>query len=394
MMVGRGRLAAWYFFYFAAAGVFLPYFSAYLLARGFDARAVGALMAALTVTKVLTPWLWGYAADRTGSRKRVVCVASAGAFLGFTVVIGASGFWAMLGALMLFSFFWQGALPQFEALTLSRLGDRAARYAQVRLWGSVGYVAAVMGVGAWLEKGAMTTVPTVVLAGLGLVALAAFAVPADPAPARAAAHPGGAGARGRPSGRAWLAAFFLSSIAMHASHGAYYAFFTPFLLEGGYRPASIGAFWAFGVVCEIVLFAFAHRWLERYAAERLLLLCFAVAAARWGLTPALAGEPALLAGLQALHAVTFGLHHALAMHLLRRAYRDRHLGRGQALYASLTFGIGSAIGSLGAGFLWDAFGAAAVFLGAAGVAGCGAVVVRAWVWPGLARSRLRSSPAT
>ena len=380
---GEWRLGAWYFSYFAAAGVFLPYFSAYLLDRGLEARAVGVLFAALTVTKLFTPWVWGYVADRTGLRRRVVCAASAGALAAFAAVAWAPGFPTLFAALLVFGFFWQGVLPQFEALTLNRLGERASRYVHVRLWGSVGYVAAVLGVGALLERLPVANVPFFVLAGLVLVAAAALALPADPvsAPPADAEPPA---PRGRPSVPVWLAAFFLASLAMQASHGAFYAFFTPFLLDHGYRPGAIGALWALGVVCEIVLFAFAHRWIERYPAERLLLACFAAAVVRWGLTAALADHPGWLAASQVLHAATFGLHHALAMHVLRRTFRDRRLGRAQAVYASVSFGAGSAVGSLAAGQLFASFGGEAAFYGAAVLAALGAVLVRALVWPGLA----------
>ena len=381
---GEWRLGAWYFSYFAAAGVFLPYFSAYLLDRGLEARAVGALFAALTVTKLFTPWVWGYVADRTGLRRRVVCAASAGALAAFAAVAWAPGFPTLFTALLVFGFFWQGVLPQFEALTLNRLGERASRYVHVRLWGSIGYVAAVLGVGALLERLPVSGVPFFVLAGLVLVVGAALALPADPVSGRPVdAEP--PAPRGRPFVPVWLAAFFLASLAMQASHGAFYAFFTPFLLDHGYRPGAIGALWALGVVCEIVLFAFAHRWIERYPAERLLLACFAAAVVRWGMTAALADQPVWLAASQVLHAATFGLHHALAMHVLRRTFRDRRLGRAQAVYASVSFGAGSAVGSLAAGQLFASFGGEAAFYGAAVLAALGAVIVRALVWPGLAR---------
>ena len=381
----HSRLGAWYFSYFAAAGVFLPYFSAYLIDRGFEVRVIGVLFAALTVTKLVTPWLWGYAADRTGSRKRVVCVASAGALLAFAAVAVAPGFWTLLAALVVFGFFWQGALPQFEALTLARLGERATRYGHVRLWGSVGYVAAVAGAGALLESFSLANVPVFVLAGLLLVMAAALAIPADSGPRSApAAEP--SEIAGRPAIPGWLVAFFLASLAMQASHGAFYTFFTPFLLDHGYRPGWIGALWALGVACEIVLFAFfAHRWIERFAVEWLLLGCFAAAVVRWVATAALADDPVWLTASQVLHAATFGLHHAVAMYVLRRAFRDRHLGRAQAVYASVSFGAGSALGSLVAGQLWASFGGEAAFLGAAVLAALGAAIVGIWIRPALAR---------
>ena len=296
------------------------------------------------------------------------------------------GFWPLFAALVVFGFFWQGALPQFEALTLARLGGRATRYARVRLWGSVGYVVAVTGVGAALERRAVADVPVFVLAGLLLVLVAAFAIPRDAGPGKRPAAAAPAGAGDRPPIPGWLVGFFLASLAMQASHGAFYTFFTPFLLDHGYRPGGIGALFALGVVCEIVLFAFfAHRWLERLAVERLLLACFAAAVLRWGVTAVLVDHPVWLTASQVLHAATFGLHHAVAMYLLRRAFRDRHLGRAQAVYASVSFGAGSALGSLVAGQLFASFGGEAAFFGAAVLAALGGAVVAIWVRPALVR---------
>ena len=119
--------------------------------------------------------------------------------------------------------------------------------------------------------------------------------------------------------------------------------------------------------------------------ERLLLVCFAAAVLRWGVTAVLADYPVWLTASQILHAATFGLHHAVAMYVLRRAFRDRHLGRAQAVYASVSFGAGSALGSLVAGQLWASFGGEAAFLGAAVLAALGGAVVVGWIRPALAR---------
>ena len=51
-------------------------------------------------------------------------------------------------------------------------------------------------------------------------------------------------------------------------------------------------------------------------------------------------------------------------------------GKGQALYSSVSFGAGGAIGSLYAGYIWDNVSGAAMFLVAAVLAVIGAVV--AW----------------
>jgi len=70
---------------------------------------------------------------------------------------------------------------------------------------------------------------------------------------------------------------------------------------------------------------------------------------------------------QVLHAASFGLYHAVAIQLIHTYFVGQHQGKGQALYSSVSFGAGGAIGSLYAGYTWDSFGTTATFMIAATV---------------------------
>jgi hypothetical protein len=66
------RLSGFYFFYFALLGAIIPYWSLYLESLAFDAITIGVLMSISHVTRVFAPSLWGYLADRTGKRLRII----------------------------------------------------------------------------------------------------------------------------------------------------------------------------------------------------------------------------------------------------------------------------------------------------------------------------------
>ena len=57
------RLSSFYFFYFALLGALVPYWGLFLQNRGFDAVAIGQLMAILMATKVVAPYIWGWLGD-------------------------------------------------------------------------------------------------------------------------------------------------------------------------------------------------------------------------------------------------------------------------------------------------------------------------------------------
>ena len=65
---------------------------------------------------------------------------------------------------------------------------------------------------------------------------------------------------------------------------------------------------------------------------------------------------------QVLHAASFGLFHVSAIHWVQHYFPGRLQGRGQALYSSVCFGAGGAVGSLTSGYLWDGIGGQLTFL--------------------------------
>jgi PPP family 3-phenylpropionic acid transporter len=172
--------------------------------------------------------------------------------------------------------------------------------------------------------------------------------------------------------------FFLAVFLMQASHGPYYAFYSIFMKDQGYSETLIGQLWALGVLAEVGLFVVMHHLLDRFGARRVLVASLVLAALRWWLIGNFVDSLALLLVAQLLHAATFGTFHAAGIHLVHHYFRGRHKGRGQALYSSVSFGAGGAVGSLASGYAWQGMGPALTYGVAALVALLGAFV--AWRW--------------
>jgi len=352
------RLSGFYFFYFAALGALLPYWAPYLKARGFRAAEIGELMAVLMATKILAPNVWGWIADHTGRRMPMVRLASLLTATSFSAVYWADGFWALAVVMCLYGFFWNASLPQLEAVTLSHLGPQAPRYARIRLWGSIGFILTVVILGAALDVHGTNLVPTAVLALFVGIWLSSLSVPEKSPPGHHGVEGPILGVLMRPE----ILAFFGACFLMQASHGAYYSFYSIYLAEHGYVSRTIGLLWALGVVAEVVLFIGMHRLLQRYSARTLLLLSTSLAALRWTVIGAWPEQLWLLALAQLLHAASFGSFHAGAIHLVHHYFVGRHQVRGQAIYSSVSFGAGGAVGSLLAGWLWEGAGPWVTFM--------------------------------
>jgi PPP family 3-phenylpropionic acid transporter len=364
-------LSAFYFLFFAVTGSLVPFWPLYLEHLGFGPVEIGTLVALVMVTKIIAPNLWGWVADRGGRRMPLVRVAAFAATLIFAAVTLSPRFWWIATLIVLFSFFWNSSLPQFEAVTLNHLGGRVERYTRIRLWGSVGFVVAVVGLGAIVDGLGAGTVPLFVLVLLGSAAACSLLVrdaPAAPAPAN---HGSLAAVLRQPRVLALLAACLL----MQAGHGPYYTFYSIYLEDHGYSPVAIGALWALGVLAEVVVFVFMHRLVGRFGLRVLFLLAFGLTALRWVMVAFLVESVAAMLLAQLLHAASFGLYHGVAIQLVHRHFVASHQGRGQALYSSVTFGAGGAAGALLAGYAWGGIGPTATWLGAAAVTFVALVVV-------------------
>ena len=372
------RLSGFYLFYFATLGVLLPYWGLYLLALGFPPARIGELLAIAQVTKVIAPNVWGWLSDHTGQRIRIVRWACLATVLCFVGIYAAGGSYSRLALVtLLFSFFWNAALPQFEVVTLNHLDEQVHRYSRVRLWGSVGFIGAAVGMGWVVEDWGVTTVPAVLLGLFAVLWLNSLVVPesakvvdAQPAP------PIGQVLR-RPA----VIAFFIACFLNQAAHGPYYGFFSLYLETFGYSREFIGLMWGLGVAVEVGMFVFMHRLLPRFGPRRLLLAALTMATLRWLLIGHFAADLPVLLFAQTLHAFTFGVFHAASIHLVHQFFPGALQGRGQALYSSLSFGAGNAVGSLAAGYLWEGLGPAMMFNLAVILAALGGWVAWRRLWP-------------
>ena len=347
------RLAAFYCAHFIQAGLFMAYFPLYLAARGFGAVEIAWVLALPSIMRTFAPAGWGVLADRTGALPALVAVSCAGAAAGFAALPFAEGFAAVAVVIGLTSLASAGALPIVEAITLGALAGQAGRYGPIRLWGSIGFIGAVLAGGAWLDAVPVRALPGPLVA-FALVALAV-----------ALSLPGRGGHAHAEPARWPMSAPLLRLLAcgffMAAAHGTLYTFFTLHLERSGYRMAAIGVLWSLGVVAEIVVFLFLPQLFRRFALSTILVASFGCAVGRFLLLGWLADALWLVVIAQLLHAATFGAFHAAAVAAVHRVLPQAAHARGQALFSGVTYGAGGAAGALAAGWLWELGGPGLAF---------------------------------
>ncbi len=365
------RLSSFYFFYFASLGILVPYWSPYLKSLGYNSLTIGSLVAILPATKLVAPYIWGWLADHTRRSMLIIRVTSILALLSFSLVFINQQLWWLAFAMLLFSFFWNATLPQFEAITLNHLGNDSHRYSMIRLWGSLGFIVIVVLMGSLLETNDADIIPLVVLISFVFIAVSSFTVP-EKLNAPHASHSPIWQVIKQPKVLAFLAVCFL----MLCSHGPYYTFYTIYLDGLGYSSNMIGILWAVGVLAEVVIFLLMHRLLPQYGARKLLLVTLSLTTLRWLLIGFYADDLVILFIAQLLHAFSFGVFHSVGISLVHEYFTGSHQGRGQALYSSTSFGAGVAVGTLASGMVWDLWGAEVLFT----LASCCTLLASGIVW--------------
>ena len=368
------RLSAWYFWYFAFIGAFLPYFALYLQSIGLSAGRIAILMSLGQFMRLLAPLLWSWLADSGGRRVRIVVASAAASLASFSVVFLTQDFVGLLIGMAILHFFWSASLPLVEALTLGHLAAAPERYGRIRLWGSVGFIVTVMGVGLLLDAAPISSqlwVSWVLLLGTLASALTLTEVPAR---------------AGQAAGsilvvlRQRKVVFLLGAgLLMSAAHGALYVFYSIHLVAQGYGKTLVGLLWTLGVVAEIFVFLFMPRISRRVSLRQILLACFVLAVLRFLLIGWTVEFIGLLVFAQLLHGASFGAHHAATMAALNRWFVASQQARAQALYGSVAYGAGGLGGALLAGALWESAGAAITFSAASLLALLGL----AMVWRGV-----------
>ncbi len=361
------RLAQFYFFYFASLGALIPFWAVYLDDLGYSSLQIGQLMATLALSKVIAPYIWGALADRSGYHVRIVQITSFLSLLCFLPLLWYDDYWSLLMLMLLFSFFWNASLPQFEVVTLNELGKESYRYSQVRVWGSLGFIITAVVLGAVFQHIDIDYLPLFLLAIFLMIWISTLPVSEKRKTDHSDIHI--FSVLRRPPVIALMLACFL----MQASHGPYYTFYSLYMESLQYSRTSIGLLWSLGVLAEVVLFLYMYRLLKFRPAGFWLVLALALTTLRWLLMGLFSDVLVLVLVAQCLHAASFGMFHAAAIHQVH-AFFPQHHGRGQALYSSVSFGAGGAVGSLYAGSLWQTIAPTQTFMVAAMIAFVGMLI--------------------
>lgn len=355
------NFALFFFAYYGYIGVFSPYASLYFADRGLSAAQIGVLMSMMQVMRIFGPNLWGWVADHTRRRVMVLRLTSAASALVFCGMFWGEAFVFFFGLMLALNLFTSAQGPLSEALMLSSMRGDLTHYGRLRLWGSVGFIVTVISAGQLLDWQGIHLMPWIALFLLIMVSTVALNMREEAAMPRS---------QDTPSVRQLLKqreviAFFISTFLMIAAHASLYVYYSLYLSQIGYSKTVIGLMWSLGVVAEIVFFYFQAPLFRRFGVATLMLTSLLIGVVRFLMIGFGAESMVMLLIAQILHAATFGVHHSASVATLQRWFAGPLQARGQALFISVSYGLGGSLGGLLLSACWDTFGARLVYMIAA-----------------------------
>lgn len=383
-----GRLALLYACLFFELGVNLPFFPLWLKAQALDSDAIGIVLAAPLLTRIIANPTVGAFADRNGRISVVLTLCAVLVAAGTGLLTLANGFWPILLVVIAIAMAQGPLIALADAMTLERL-SRTARpelaYGRVRLWGALGFAVANIVAGWALEWFSAASIIVLLLTSAIVTAVAAASCMTGTAGHAAGGEQGGSW----PAPPIFLACAIAGAALVQASHAAFYGFGALHWQAAGTSGAMMGGLWSLGVLSEVVLFAcLGYRMSGAGSAAGLLVAAAATAMLRWAAMSQDPGLPSLI-GLQLTHGVTFGATHLGSIFLLSRLAPGRMQASAQAWLAGGWAGLMAVLTTL-SGWLYEGWGEG-IYLVMAAVAGVGLLLLVPVAY-GLRRVAVGASP--
>ena len=364
------RLAAFFGALFVVLGAQVPFLPVWLDWRGLTPAEIGIVTATpLMLRLVVTPTI-ALIADRASLHRQMIILLAWVGLAALLVLTVCESFWSILLFATISAVCLSSQMPLTETLAMSGVRRAGLDYGRMRLWGSLTFIATSFIGGAIVDDRGASAGIWVIAFGALVTVLAAHWLPAreqglgDEVERDGGTRRERAGGGGNPLTAAavvrfvtspLMLAFLVAAGAVQSAHAVFYTFGAVHWRGQGISATWIGALWSIGVIVEIVLFMYSGRVVRAIGAVELLIVAGVAAVVRW---TAMAFDPslALLVPLQMLHGLTYGAAHVGAMHVLARAVPEWQAGTAQAVYATVTAGIGMGGAMLIAGPLYGEWG--------------------------------------
>ncbi len=351
---------ATYFLYFAAMGSLMPYLSLHYRAIGLSGREIGLIMGVAPFVTLFAAPMWGSLADILRQHKRILVLGICGMMCCMAGIAFARDLRLLMALVLVNTFMGSPIMALVDNTVLHLLGDDKALYGRQRVWGSVGWGAMGALMGYLTGRLGMPIAFYGYFALLILALIVALQMPIV-LPAMNVSYGTALKALWR---QRWWAVVLVAIFIQMMGRATAFGFLMLYLNDLQTSRAVMGLSVAVASFSDIPTYFFADRLMRRLGPRGMLYLAFAASLAVL-LGYGFLRNPVALAWMQLLGGPSFSAMWVAGVHYARQAAPEGMGATTQALFGAVVWGLGSGTGNLLGGMVYDAWGGAVLFRGAA-----------------------------
>jgi nucleoside transporter len=358
------QLGIMMFLQYAIWGAWAPVLSSYLLNDlGFSGSEVGWIYALLPLATIIAPIIGGQVADRYFASEKVIAFLQLGGGVLLLFAARITDFDTLAVVMLFYCLLYAPTLALTNSVAMMNMEDSEKEFGAIRVWGTLGWIAAGWMLTGWRWFGNAEALPTIqgdmlFLAGiLSLVmGLQAFLLPHTP-PQREGVSPWAFLESLKMLKVKDFAVFVGITFVVATELEFFYILTAPFLESDaiGVSSRNIPAVMTIAQFAEIFVMAFALSWsLKRYGMRKTL----AIGVVAWPIRYVIfaIGAPAwLVIASLALHGFCYVFFFVAAFIYVDKVAPPDIRASAQSLIAIIALGFGRFLGSLFAGWIRDVF---------------------------------------
>jgi PPP family 3-phenylpropionic acid transporter len=333
------NLSAFYFFYFAAVGVYIIFLPKVLHDIGYGTFDIGIIFALAPLMRFITPFL--FLKHIKLDQKMFKSALYISVFSSACFYLTIENFFLFMINNAILAACLSLILPYLEVTAISTLGKE--KYGKSRLYGSIGFMIISLVLAKFLTQPFIAIHYYLVLNILTVI-FALLLLKYDTQKIENENKEPFSFLKYWPL---WISLFF-----MQMSFGGFYNFFTIYETEHNISLEMTSYLWSFGVICEILMLYFQAPLLKNNLLN-LIKICVGITIVRWFLLYLYPDSLTITFFTQSLHAFSFGLYHSTVIIYLYTLYENKKLAQ-QFMYG-VAYGLGGFLGAFVAGAVYGEF---------------------------------------
>jgi PPP family 3-phenylpropionic acid transporter len=361
--------SAFYFAFFSASGSFGPFINAYYQQSGISLQQVGILASLPMLMMLFANPLWSFMADAFRLHAYLLPMSMLLTVPAAWFLTHSSGFWTLAAMVLLYAFCAAPIISLADHAITEELGEARYEYGRLRFWGAVGY-----GLAAWYGGNLMEWVgiQRSVLVFIVMMTVGAYIATRLPRPRMLVTNPFWTSLRILTTDRRWysfLGGVFLAGIGFSVINN----YLILHMRSLGAGEGLFGLSIAVAAVSELPIFFFSMMIMRRWSPRGLIGIAFAALTVRLLLISVMQ-DPWLAVVIQLLHGLSFSAIWTAGVSYVSEIAPPGLGASAQSLFGATLFSLSGILGAYAGGQVYQHWGAAVLFQGAAVFAVCGGLV--------------------